>query len=54
MSLESTVRPLALLARVLDLLQPLFALIIPWYVSWQFLKSGWLNRFGRQPRCVTL
>jgi putative oxidoreductase len=43
MSLESTVRPLVLLARVLDPLQPVFALATRWYVSWQFLKSGWLK-----------
>ncbi len=43
MSLESTVKPLALLARVLDPLQPVFALATRWYVSWQFLKSGWLK-----------
>jgi putative oxidoreductase len=27
----------------LDPLQPLFALATRWYVSWQFLKSGWLK-----------
>src|SRR5260370_4214822 len=43
MSLESTVKPLALLARVLDPLQSPFALATRWYVSWQFLKSGWLK-----------
>ena len=43
MSLESTAKPLALLARVLDPLQPVFALATRWYVSWQFLKSGWLK-----------
>jgi len=43
MSLESTTKPLALLARVLDPLQSLFALENSWYVSWQFLKSGWLK-----------
>jgi putative oxidoreductase len=43
MSLESTAKPLALLARVLDPLQPVFALAARWYVSWQFLKSGWLK-----------
>ncbi|MEO8309516.1 MAG: DoxX family protein [Pseudomonadota bacterium] len=30
-------------ARYLDLLQPLLALATRWYVSWQFLKSGWLK-----------
>ena len=43
MSLEATVKPLALLARVLDSLQSVFALAARWYVSWQFLKSGWLK-----------
>ena len=43
MSLESTTKPLTLLARVLDPLQSLFALATRWYVSWQFLKSGWLK-----------
>ena len=36
-------RPLDLLARALDALQPLFLLATRWYVSWQFLKSGWLK-----------
>jgi len=36
-------RLLALPARILDPLQPLFALATRWYVSWQFLKSGWLK-----------
>lgn len=31
------------LNRILDLLQPAFALATRWYVSWQFLKSGWLK-----------
>jgi putative oxidoreductase len=44
MNMESTVgRPLALLARAADALQPLFLLATRWYVSWQFLKSGWLK-----------
>jgi putative oxidoreductase len=30
-------------ARWLNALQPLFALATRWYVSWQFLKSGWLK-----------
>jgi putative oxidoreductase len=30
-------------ARRLDVLQPLFLLASRWYVSWQFLKSGWLK-----------
>jgi putative oxidoreductase len=36
-------RPLALLASGLDAVQPLFALATRVYVSWQFLKSGWLK-----------
>lgn len=31
------------LNRILYLLQPAFALATRWYVSWQFLKSGWLK-----------
>jgi putative oxidoreductase len=30
-------------AKWLDLLQSPFALATRWYVSWQFLKSGWLK-----------
>jgi len=30
-------------ARLLDYLQPLLALGTRWFVSWQFLKSGWLK-----------
>ncbi len=30
-------------ARAFDLAQPLFALALRWYVSWQFLKSGLLK-----------
>jgi putative oxidoreductase len=36
-------RPLDFLARSLDALQPLYLLATRWYVSWQFLKSGWLK-----------
>lgn len=36
-------RPLNRLERVFDPLQPLFLLLTRWYVSWQFLKSGWLK-----------
>lgn len=35
--------PNLLAARALNLAQPLFALLLRWYVSWQFLKSGWLK-----------
>jgi len=31
------------LQRLLDPLQPAFLLATRWYVSWQFLKSGWLK-----------
>jgi putative oxidoreductase len=44
MKLEQAVgRPLELLARAANALQPLFLLATRWYVSWQFLKSGWLK-----------
>lgn len=36
-------RPLILLERLLNPLQPLLLLVTRWYVSWQFLKSGWLK-----------
>ena len=36
-------RPLNLLEKLLDPMQPLFLLLTRWYVSWQFLKSGWLK-----------
>jgi putative oxidoreductase len=36
-------RPLELLAGAADALQPLFLLATRWYVSWQFLQSGWLK-----------
>lgn len=36
-------RLLDLPARGLNLLQSPFALLVRWYVSWQFLKSGWLK-----------
>ena len=32
-----------LLAQLIDPLQPVFMLATRWYVSWQFLKSGWLK-----------
>ena len=35
--------PNLLAARVLNSAQPLFALLLRSYVSWQFLKSGWLK-----------
>lgn len=30
-------------ARALNITQPVFALALRWYVSWQFLKAGWLK-----------
>lgn len=36
-------KPLDLLAKTMDALQPVFLLLTRWYVSWQFLKSGWLK-----------
>lgn len=43
MSVDVVARPLALLARALDPLRSILALGTRWYVSWQFLKSGWLK-----------
>lgn len=43
MVFDSAAKSLALLGRALDPLQSLFALGTRWYVSWQFLKSGWLK-----------
>ena len=36
-------RPLELLGGAADALRPLFLLATRWYVSWQFLKSGWIK-----------
>jgi putative oxidoreductase len=36
-------RPLEALAQVANALQPVFLLATRWYVSWQFLKSGWIK-----------
>jgi putative oxidoreductase len=41
--LTKLLRAQAALARLLNALQPLFALGTRWYVSWVFLKSGWLK-----------
>jgi putative oxidoreductase len=46
-------KPLALLAKIMNLLQPLFLLLTRWYVSWQFLKSGWL-KFGSWSNTLSL
>src|SRR5271168_1552753 len=43
MSIEAATKPLSLLARALDPCQSVFALATRGYVSWQFLKSGWLK-----------
>jgi putative oxidoreductase len=42
-AIDALAKPLALLARALDHLQSLLAIGTRWYVSWQFLKSGWLK-----------
>lgn len=42
-ALTKMLMPNLLAARVLNLAQPPFALVLRWYVSWQFLKSGWLK-----------
>jgi putative oxidoreductase len=41
--LDIVCAPSTLAARVLNPLQSLFALAARWYVSWQFLKSGYLK-----------
>lgn len=41
--LTKLLAPNLLAARAMNLAQPLFALLLRWYVSWQFLKSGWLK-----------
>jgi putative oxidoreductase len=43
MPFDAVAKPLTLLARALDHFQSLLALGTRWYVSWQFLKSGWLK-----------
>ncbi len=43
MNAEILNRPLNLLERLLDPLRPVFLLFTRCYVSWQFLKSGWLK-----------
>ena len=40
---ETLSRPLELLAQAGNALQPVLLLATRWYVSWQFLKSGWLK-----------
>jgi putative oxidoreductase len=41
--LDKILLPNALAGRALDQLQSVFALGVRWYVSWQFLKSGYLK-----------
>lgn len=41
--LDPILRTNLLAARATNLAQPLFSLALRWYVSWQFLKSGWLK-----------
>lgn len=40
---DKILAPDRIAARALDRLQPVVALIARWYVSWQFLKSGWIK-----------
>ncbi len=42
-ALTKLLAPNLLAARALNFVQPLFALLLRGYVSWQFLKSGWLK-----------
>lgn len=43
MLMDALIDPKRVLARTLDALQPAFALATRVYVSWVFLKSGWLK-----------
>lgn len=43
MLIDALIDPKRVLARALDALQPAFALATRVYVSWVFLKSGWLK-----------
>jgi putative oxidoreductase len=43
LTMSMPARLLGGLERLLDPLQPLFLLATRWYVSWQFLKSGWIK-----------
>lgn len=43
MLIDALIDPKRALARALDALQPAFALATRVYVSWVFLKSGWLK-----------
>lgn len=43
MNIAAIGRPLRVLDKILDALQPLFALGVRCWVSWQFLKSGMLK-----------
>ena len=42
-ALTSLLSPNWVAARLLDALQPLFLLATRFFVSWQFLKSGWIK-----------
>lgn len=53
MTIALITRPLTLLARSLDTLQAPFTLATRWYVSWVFLKSGWL-KFSAWDQTVSL
>jgi putative oxidoreductase len=41
--IDRIMAPNRVTGELLDRLQPLAALAARWYVSWQFLKSGWLK-----------
>jgi len=42
-ALDFILKPNRFAARALNAAQSLFALALRWYVSWQFIKSGWLK-----------
>lgn len=42
-ALTKLLAPNLIAARALNPLQPILALALRWYVSWQFLKAGWLK-----------
>jgi putative oxidoreductase len=43
MNAKPVARLLTLLETILNPMQPVFLLATRWYVSWQFLQSGWLK-----------
>jgi putative oxidoreductase len=42
-AIDKVLMPNSWAARILDMLQPPLALAVRWYVSWQFLKSGFIK-----------